>query len=434
MARPLGQLERLGAHVAFALDEDTTRRVQALETARRGFLEHELSVRSPRAWFSAPRWGWAMGVAGALAVVTVLVLTHHRAAIGFQVDGAPGVARTWLAAPEGSALDLAFSEGTRVQLEAAARGRVTDIDEHGASLTLESGRLHAEVVHQSDSAWKVVAGPFTIRVTGTVFDVSWDATSQQLAVTVDRGSVSVRDASTGLEQAVRASETLHASAYEHEHRLTVAPSAASSSAQAEPTSSGDHPASPDAPDGSLTDAGPAETRDPTIAPPAKNAEIFPGRAPAAGDEWRAFAKRGALREAFASADAAGFTQTCAGASPSELLILGDGARLSGSSARAEEALLTLRRRYPTDPRRAAAAFSLGKVAFDQRGAYEQAAAWFSTSLREQPGGPLAREAAGRLIEALRRADDSAGARRAARDYLDKYPEGPHADLARSVLR
>jgi len=28
----------------------------------------------------------------------------------------------------------------------------------------------------------------------------------------------------------------------------------------------------------------------------------------------------------------------------------------------------------------------------------------------------------------------AGAQRAARDYLSKYPEGPHADLARSVLR
>ncbi len=51
---------------------------------------------------------------------------------------------------------------------------------------------------------------------------------------------------------------------------------------------------------------------------------------------------------------------------------------------------------------------------------------------EQARGAL--DAAGRLIEALRRADDSAGARRAARDYLEKYPEGPHADLARSVLR
>jgi TolA-binding protein len=265
-------------------------------------------------------------------------------------------------------------------------------------------------------------------VTGTVFDVNWDPTSQQLTVAVDRGSVSVRDGSTGLEQVVRASEALRASAYEH--RLLVSPS---SEAAAEPTSS-ERAAPADTPDSQPAEPAAVEARDPITAPTAKNSDALPGKGAGAGDEWRAFAKRGALREAFAAAETAGFTQTCAAASPSELLLLGDGARLSGNSARAEEALLTLRRRYPSDARRAAAAFALGKVAFDQRGAYEQAAAWFSTCLREQPGGPLARETAGRLIEALRRADDSAGARRAARDYLEKYPEGPHADLARSVLR
>lgn len=433
MAKPVGQLERLGTHVASALNEDAAARAHALETARRGFLEHELRRPSARVWFSEPRFRWAFAAAGALIAVAVLVLTRQRAAIGFEVDNAAGVARTWLAAPQGAALDLAFSEGTRVRLEAAARARVTDLDEHGASLTLESGRLHAEVVHQSGSAWKVVAGPFTVRVTGTVFDVNWDPTSQQLAVAVGRGSVSVRDASTGIEQVVRASERLRASAYEH--RLIVAPS---SEVPVEPVST-ERAATADAPDSQPAEPAPVEAREPmpvptATTPTAKNNEPSATNGLVAGDEWRAFAKRGALREAFAAADTAGFTQTCAAASPSELLLLGDGARLSGNSARAEEALLTLRRRYPSDARRAAAAFALGKVAFDQRGAYEQAAAWFSTCLREQPGGPLARETAGRLIEALRRADDSAGARRAARDYLDKYPEGPHADLARSVLR
>ena len=428
MARPVGPLERLGARVASALDEDAAARAHALETARRGFLEHEPSRPSASVWFSVPRFRWLLAAAGALVAVAALVLTRHRAAIAFEVNNTAGVARTWLAAPQGAALDLAFSEGTRVRLEATARARVTDIDEHGASLTLESGRLHAEVVHQPDSAWKVMAGPFTVRVTGTVFDVNWDATSQQLAVAVERGSVSVRDASTGLEQVVRASEALRASGYEH--RLVVAPS---SESPAEPAST-EHAAAMDASDGQPADPAAVEARDPVTPPTAKNSDSSPEKGSSAGDEWRALAKRGALREAFTAADAAGFTQTCAAASSSELLLLGDGARLSGNSARAEEALLTLRRRFPNDARRAAAAFALGKVAFDQRRAYEQAAAWFSTCLREQPGGPLARETAGRLIEALRRADDSAGARRAARDYLEKYPEGPHADLARSVLR
>lgn len=424
MARPVGQLERLGARVAATLEEDAAARGHALETARRGFLAGELSRPSLRAARFLPRFRWALAAACVLVVVTAFVLTRQRASMGFEVDNAAGVARTWLAAPQGAALNLTFSEGTRVRLEAAARARVTDIDEHGASLTLESGRLHAEVVHRADSAWKVVAGPFTVRVTGTVFDVNWDPTSQRLTVAVDRGSVSVRDGGTGIEQVVRASEALRASAYEH--RLVVAPS---SEVPPEPAMATERAAAADAPESQPAGSAAVEARDPATAP-----TTLPGRSGGASEEWRAFAERGALREAFAAAEAAGFTQTCAAASPSQLLLLGDGARLSGNSARAEEALLTLRRRYPGDPRRAAAAFALGKVAFDQRGAFEQAAAWFSTYLREQPGGPLARESAGRLIEALRRADDSAGARRAARDYLEKYPEGPHADLARSVLR
>src|SRR5262249_2264297 len=89
--------------------------------------------------------------------------------------------------------------------------------------------------------------------------------------------------------------------------------------------------------------------------------------------WRDFAKNGDLLRAFAAADASGFQRACDVATSSELLALGDGARLAGRSDRAVEALLALRRRYPRDPRRAAAAFALGKVAFDQRRAYVEAA-------------------------------------------------------------
>jgi TolA-binding protein len=114
--------------------------------------------------------------------------------------------------------------------------------------------------------------------------------------------------------------------------------------------------------------------------------------------------------------------------------LADGARLSGKAEPARAALLELRKRFPSDPRAGAAAFLLGKISFDQTHDYAAAARWFSSSLREQPSGSLAREASGRLIEALTRSGDSAGARRAAQDYLSRYPDGPHANLARSLLR
>jgi TolA-binding protein len=352
----------------------------------------------------------------------VLLALRRPAPLTFAVNGSAGTAKSWLAAPASSPLQLDFSEGTKIQLEAAARAKVSDLDAHGASLALEGGHLHAEVVHLANSAWRVEAGPFTVNVTGTVFDVNWEPNSQELVVSVSRGSVAVRDANTGNEQAVRALETLHVTAATHGFELSRTDAASTPPTPAAPSSALPAPESS------------AEVSTPDVPSATPEATEAPSKSDPAATEWRELAKRGALREAFASAESVGFSRTCTSASPAELLQLGDGARLSGNPERATEALLTLRRRYPGDPRRAAAAFALGKVAFDQRGAYEQAAAWFSTSLREQPAGPLAREASGRLIEALRRADDSAGARRAAHDYLDRYPEGPHADLARSVLR
>jgi hypothetical protein len=161
-----------------------------------------------------------------------------------------------------------------------------------------------------------------------------------------------------------------------------------------------------------------------------NRRVARGERPA----WRKLALQGKLREAYANADAAGFGPACEGANAADLLLLGDAARLAGRPDRVSEALLRLRRRFPNDPRSAAAAFMLGKVAFERGGSDHSAANWFATSLREQPNGALAREAAGRLIEAFQRAGDSVGAERAAEDYLRSYPQGPHAALAHSLFR
>jgi outer membrane protein assembly factor BamD (BamD/ComL family) len=67
------------------------------------------------------------------------------------------------------------------------------------------------------------------------------------------------------------------------------------------------------------------------------------------------------------------------------------------------------------------------------GRASDAIGWFKRYLTEQPNGPLAREAAGRLIELLRQTGDSARAQEAAAGYLKRYPTGPHAALARNVL-
>lgn len=133
----------------------------------------------------------------------------------------------------------------------------------------------------------------------------------------------------------------------------------------------------------------------------------------------------------AAVEAAGFERVCSSSGASDLALLADAARLAGKVPRATAALTALRQRFAGSPQAAQAAFTLGRIAFDRRGAYGEAARWFGTYLREAPSGPLTREASGRRLEALFRAGD-ASARDAAAQYLARYPGGPHADLARRV--
>jgi transmembrane sensor len=422
MEEPVIPLESLGRRVADALDEHAVERGQAVERARHRYLA--IAVRRPAR--SRPAlFGYAAAVAGVLIGIGVFAHVRSRPLV-FTAGEQPGVVETWVAAPEGHATPLRFSDGTLFRLEPASRARVVAVDARGASVALESGSLHADVVHSEQGAWRVIAGPLTVRVTGTRFDVRWSASAEEFSVAVTKGSVAISGAFVGEERAVRAGETLRV--FVSEHRLELASTAELAAAgRVKATSTGPQP-TPSVPEtGSVPGltAGPVEpSGTPTPAP------VLSSRAP----DWRQFARKGSLREAFAAAQATGFDAACQSASPSELLQLGDGARLSGSPAAAKQALMRLRNAFAGDSRRAAAAFALGKIAFDQTRAYAEAAEWFATSIREQPGGSLVREAAGRLIEARRRAGDGAGARRAAEDYLARYPDGPHADLARSLVR
>ena len=114
---------------------------------------------------------------------------------------------------------------------------------------------------------------------------------------------------------------------------------------------------------------------------------------------RIWPRRGKYRDAFAAAEAAGFGQEIERAPAGDLLLLADAARFSGSPARAREALLAARRRFGV---RGQSAFLLGKIAADQQGSPGDAVGWFETYLREEPGGPLAEQALGRIVDLARR--------------------------------
>lgn len=418
MAGPVTGLDALGRATSKALGAYAAERERAIETARQAFLE--TAPKSSTRLGGRVRLGALVAAAAVLVVLAGAFLARGRQPLTFTADGQPASLQTWLAASTERALPLNFSDGTRLRVEPSSRVRVLETDRRGASVALENGALHAEVVHRAESAWRVIAGPITVRVTGTRFDLRWSAVTEEFSVSVSEGSVIVAGSVVGSERPVHAGETLRVGVREKRLAITnsaetATPGPREAAARAEPP-----PAS--------AGSSPAPRVEPSLPSGSVSSELAPK------DDWRELARRGLLRKAFAAAESSGFDAACQVASPAELLQLGDAARLSGRPDRARQALLALRSRYPSDPRRAAAAFALGKVAFDQSGAYAQAAEWFSTSLREQPNGSLSREAAGRLIEAYQRAGNAQAARRAATDYLARHPDGPHADIARSIVR
>ena len=101
-----------------------------------------------------------------------------------------------------------------IKVQPLSRARVVETEQNGASLALENGTLTAEVVHKPQAAWRLIAGPFAVRVTGTRFDLQWDSAAQKFAITVREGSVGVAGSILGAERPVRAGETLLASVAE----------------------------------------------------------------------------------------------------------------------------------------------------------------------------------------------------------------------------
>ena len=122
-----------------------------------------------------------------------------------------------------------------------------------------------------------------------------------------------------------------------------------------------------------------------------------------------------------------------GVSAATLMTRADAERRAHESNAARATLLEVRQRFPRSREAAHAAFDLGVVAFDLEDRLADAASWFRRYLAEAPSGSLAREASGRLVEALDRSGDSAAAAKAAAFYLEMYPGGPHASPAKRLV-
>jgi hypothetical protein len=381
--------------------------------ARNRFVERALAAQPLRKRALRPALALVAVFAMALAASVIFLVRREQPALSFAIEpghmrGEPGA---FYASVGHDPLALRFSDGSRVDITPGTRARVAATTPRGASVLVESGQLRAEIVHRPGADWSVSAGPYVVRVTGTSFDVAWNPDGE-LVIQMRSGAVLVHGPGAEAGVLVRDQQRFVGRA----HAEVATPERAP------------EPLSPPARELRARTA----TASPT--PPSTAASAAPETRPAekATESWSALVAGGRYADVVQQAERAGFESTLATADIADLAALADAARFSGRASLAERALSSLRSRFASAPAARSAAYLLGRMADDAgnaRGAIE----WYDRYLAEAPSGSLAPEALGRRMLALRRLGELASSKRAADDYLRRFPEGTYNGVAREMV-
>jgi TolA-binding protein len=345
-----------------------------------------------------------------------------------------GVAGAWVKGGPTTPLTLTFNDGSSIRLESGSFGRVIESTPHDVHVQLEGGTLETDIRSAGRTRWLFTAGPYRVRVTGTAFRMKWVAAEAALEVTVSRGAVVVEGIKNRVGGApLGPGERLYLGDRDNRVASLGMPTAKDDSL---PRVAGTGaPSAETSPATSERRAAAVETRERelltfprTVSQPDRDAAAQPP----VKVSWRDLYEEGRYEEAMDSAAAQGFEALLGELDAGGLWALAESARYGFDIERARRALSVLRERFPTSGRSRTAAFLLGRLSVESAGSSDEGARWFTTYLDESPSGPLAEEAAGRVIDALLKAGRTADAKTAAKDYLQKYPSGTFAGLARSV--
>lgn len=396
-------LEKLGETIARAQDPQLPGHI---EHARARLLG-AAPVRPRRAVLRPLVLAVAAGLVAVLGVRWWI--TDAPEAITFEVGTRAGVPHELIQAPAGGDVAVRFSDETTVLFTPQTRGAVEHVTARGADVRIDRGRVAVSMPPQHGARWTFEVGPFALEVAGTRFDAAWDERVFELVV--HAGSLEVAGPTIVGTRVVVAGEVLRVAVVRTVD--TLVPAAEVRDAGAIVTAVEPEPRTP-------------PHVEPGVAAPPLHA---PRIAAPASSSWRALSADGQYAAALAAVGGK-FDELCATASATEVTALGDTSRLAGDRARAQRAYLAVRRRF-AGPAAGDATFALARLAFEAPDD-ELAIRWLEAYLHEDPQAPLAREALGRLLEVLVRTHQGSRAATIAATYLERYPEGPHARLARSV--
>ncbi len=353
---------------------------------------------------------WARVGGLALAAATLLAVgTWYWSAsrgITYQLDNSQVAADGKLFGGSGGS-HVHFSDGSQLALWPGAQASVGELDAHGGRVRIEEGTTHVAIMHKPAAAWSLLAGPYTVRVTGTAFDIAWVNSAQRFAITMQSGSVVITGPLAPQGVVLKAGQRLRAdSALTVDHAGDPEPVAAVLPEPAAP------PEPPALDDGNAAPNGSS-----------------PGRHRFGRASWRELVSKGKFETVLHEAEQRGISSVLSGASVGDLSALADAARYARRPDLSRQALLAQRQRYAGSPQARDAAFFLGSLGESSGGGSE----WYERYLAESPSGAFASQALGRelvLAYAQHRALD---ARRFAALYSAKYPNGPYASTARKVL-
>jgi tetratricopeptide (TPR) repeat protein len=324
------------------------------------------------------RWAGVAALAASVALVTAHFLAERHARSAWQ--------RAALETA-GDTMAVALDDGSRLELAAQTKVRVSGNEPLALALELEHGRVDCDITPRPGRHFTVAAAGVEVRVKGTRFGVELAPARDRVEVDVSRGLVEVswndgaerRDLAAGERWSIdltrRSASKAHDAATDSTSPPATAPSAEPVvSASAEPVAS--------------ASAEPETTPSATGHPSALHAPVTPGAR--------------------------------------ELLDLGNAARRAGDVRAATHAYEELLAAHPSDPRAGLAAFELGRLRMDRLGDVPGAISALQKAVMLAPGAGFREDAMARLVEAYAAGGALERCRSAQAAYLKSYPGGVHA--------
>ena len=371
-------------------------REETFERARVERIWHAIAAqRAQRAPRLAQRVTLGLGLALAGALATgVWVMGEQLAPLPSQRSAPAASLATSITRSDGSALGslsasaaqplhVALSDGSSVEVQPHGLLSPVELSASRVVLRLQRGATRFAVRPGGPRRWVIEAGPATVEVIGTRFEVLREPAGTRVRVQHGKVQVSAQGPAGGVVQLLAGQAVLVGA--DGVGAITALPAT---------------PAAPAAP---ITQAVPAAEASMPATPPTRAAS--PGAA-SAGAATRIEA----------------------------LLAEADLLRLARDPEAAARVLLRVLREHADDPRAGLAAFTLARLREQSLDDARGAADAYGQALELGLSPTLAQSARAHLVHAWLAAGQGEAALRAARDYLTRHPDGADASSLRALLK